>query len=428
MKDKRVVFWKIQCVDRTTEVLEDVTAYTAGGERIEKCWRKKRFERSLYLCSSDLSEEDNIYVDIALQYQNNFNQPHLFFMIKNLFHEGDWMSIPDVTQYQSVFAPGYFEDQTGQGFNKNQFMETVCGLSPQIETRARLHVPANLPTDTAKSLGVPELVPIRQEDFNLPSKHYALLNRFVEDCWKFSISPFIRENPPFQVGLVSDGLKLIPLISPTQLKSSLMDFRKLYMMDEPANFIKAMGVLSDKRVAFHPICKYVSTLKKEFLSLKTQKITNSFILKNFPGINGQFNPTYKDIINIMFNTEYFHQGNNIETIDFQKKVFNALTDNELRLIAFYFAIYDISSVFLKACSYVEHILVNLEKLTASRPPLPEPREREKLFRIDLLKHKYRLAETIWHESNLQGTRPSDFLSEAQNRLMKKFSFTEDYFL
>lgn len=183
MKDKKIVAWKILGVDRTKTDWEEVEYSSANGEHKtkEKIQTKKRFERLLYLCSSDLSEEDNIYIDIALLYQEIIGAPDLFFPLRYLFHEGDWFTIPEITQLKWVQSCGYFEDETGKQLNENQFMEAIYDLTPQIKTKKGIHVPANLDQEVARGMGIAELIPIRQEDFNLTEENYIAP---IESCAK----------------------------------------------------------------------------------------------------------------------------------------------------------------------------------------------------------------------------------------------------
>lgn len=427
MKGKTVVFWKIHGVDRTKTEWEEVSSYSADGEHKTKMLVKKRFERNLYACDYELSKEDRVLLEIAMQYQENIGSPILFFCIRDLFREGDGAQIQNVTQWKYVDSSDTFEDETGQILDINQYMQAVHGLSPQIRTKGGVYIPADLDETNARNLGFAEVTPIRQEDFILSPANYAILNRFVEDCWKFSASPFIRENPAYQVVSVSGKYKLEPFIADSQIKGSLMDFRKLYLMDEPANFLKVARLLANKCIITHPIYKYMSDYKKEFCNKKMKKITENYFLKHILNIQGEYIPTYAEIVDTMFNTEYFHQGNDEKTFERQKRIFEVLPDKDMRLIVFYTVIQDLSITIRNACSYIAQILSELDKLTAMRPKV-ELCEKEKKFRLALVKKTYQLAEAIWLTRKIPETLPSHFLFEAKNKLIKKFGFPVDFFL
>ena len=77
--------------------------------------------------------------------------------------------------------------------------------------------------------------------------------------------------------------------------------------------------------------------------------------------------------------------------------------------------------------YIAQILFKLGKLKAMNPTL-ELSEKEKNFRLALLKKTYQLAEAIWLTRKIPETLPSHFLFEAKSRLRDKFGFPEDFFL
>ena len=248
MKEKKVIIWKIPCVDRNKAQWEYVDAEdNETGRHKEKMLVKKRFDRILYLCSSDLSPEDNVYVDIALQYKSIFGKYDFFVILRDLFQEGDWTQIQGATYWETITIPEYFEDESGQVLNREQFMEVVFDLPPQMRTKSGIHVPADLSEKIAKDEGIAELVPPRQEDFNLTEEKYKQLNLFVQTCLEFENTPFCRECQTFHLKRVFEKWEFQSRITENQIKASLMEFRKLYNINEPASFIKAVSILSDSR-------------------------------------------------------------------------------------------------------------------------------------------------------------------------------------
>ena len=191
--------------------------------------RRKRFH--YYLDTNNLSPKMKVAIDIALECQAVLNDPSLFIPLRDLFkpankhNENIRHGAGEVRGVMGLFLA----DEKGNFLSESEFAEILNGLPPMIRVASGVHVPQSMSEKMARQLGFAELVPIREEDFQLTEQQIKLLNTFTKDAVVLKNSSLYVQPSPVVFHTQGGKREIIFDITDEQFETSITRFRKLFM-------------------------------------------------------------------------------------------------------------------------------------------------------------------------------------------------------
>jgi hypothetical protein len=154
-------------------------------------------------------------------------------------------------------VPDYFEDEAGQELTYQRMAVVLTG-NPQ----AAFFPPGTRPHDAAYWLA--EKPPIYLDRISLSQEQVNILGYFTRDLRELLAAALYKDGPGALSGPWSDGqLHLETAVSDEEIRSFVTIFRRLYMENEPANFIKAVGVFANA-LSGHPVATWVQAIATEY--------------------------------------------------------------------------------------------------------------------------------------------------------------------
>ena len=417
-----IIFWSVPFIDKKN--YEDIVCTTSAGELISKrtflrAWKHR------YINTNDLSNEDELLVDIALQGQILMSDPSYLIALKDLFVDERGTATPDGSCY-SVNAPDYYENASGNRISYNEYCAELFGFSDMITTHQGLHVPSNLSEEVARSQNIPELVPFRKEDFAFSEEQIQTLNQFIQNFLNLCESSLCKQNNSMTLRPKGENnFSLMKKITEEQYIASLIIFRRLYG-NEPASFSKAVGILQDQRVNKHPIIQVINRARREYNCLLSKKISEIFFYGDMikENMNGTFCPTAEQLINVFFNVNSIHQGD--RSLPLKKNIETSIPSEELLQFVFWTTLIELYGKMSIVANCAINILSFLEKLTV-KSIKPTISNNEHLFHIYIVNKVYELAEIIWNKMGRDTCSMMFYRDTAFARIANRFNLDKDVF-
>lgn len=385
--------------------------------------RRKRFH--YYLDTNNLSPKMKVAIDIALECQAVLNDPSLFIPLRDLFkpankhNENIRHGAGEVRGVMGLFLA----DEKGNFLSESEFAEILNGLPPMIRVASGVHVPQSMSEKMARQLGFAELVPIREEDFQLTEQQIKLLNTFTKDAVVLKNSSLYVQPSPVVFHTQGGKREIIFDITDEQFETSITRFRKLYMEGEPANFRKAVKILTNTQNITHPVVGYMNDQKKKYNDILSHKISEDWLSGHFvKDIPPEKLPTGEELLCAVMYTQYLHQGDD-KTWQRYEHIRNTVQDDAVLNFVFYSVLHNLSKIIIYTGDWVGHILSKLGKLNFAPPArrIPDKVKKFSLFCDDKI---WKLAETFWEEAGRPTERSvSDF--QPQARAFLKDLFKQD---
>ena len=418
-----IISWVVPYIDKNN--YENIVSTRRDGIEVKRT-AYKRANKYRYINTDDLSAENKIFVDIALQAQNLTGTYSYWLNLKDLFIEGSWAGIPH-TKHQAVTAINYFENSSGEQISRNRYMEEHLGLPSTITTYNGLQVPADLSEELAKQINIPELISFKKEDFNLSSEQIDTLNRFIKNFLDLQESSLCKQ-PSAMTLVCSEKNKcyISKSISQEQYIASIIIFRRVYG-NEPAAFNKAVGILQDKRVNQHPNIQIINNANRRYNNILSQPVCQNGLWGDYirDNMRGTYCPTGKELIKVFFNVECIHQGDQ-ETKSLKNKIESSIPNLDLLQFVFWGILQDLKCAMAIVASCAIEILSFLGQLSVNKPE-PIISNKEHLLHIYIVNKVYELAEIIWNENKCDTPSMIFYRDTALARITEKFSLDKSLF-
>lgn len=315
----------------------------------------------------------------------------------------------------SVFLVDYFEDEKGQELTREEMGPALTGdpNTVMLPRGANQH-------DIDFMLAPKHDVDLSR--IQVPEVHFKTLAYFSRDLRELKASSFLIEGP----GTVCAGPGPEPAVktavSDDEIRSFVTIFRRLYMANEPGNFVQAAAAFA-RALACHPIGKWVQGVAAEYeraldgtpdLILFARKEHVSF--------------TRKRLIDAFIYTQYAHQGD--ERRERQYADCLAQVDGKRQVLFWLFlaAIWEsalhIHNAGVQIASFTEHYCRCHGLTPAAVGPAAEyvgmgqlEKRGEREARIFREKAE-ELAMGLWQNAGRPEGGPAQFLHQAREQLRK----------
>lgn len=393
---------------------------------IEKAYRARKARRrfTYFLDTDSLSPELKIVFDIAFEYQKRLSNPCLFIPLRKYFklaRKNNEKVRKKDRGFQCVSGL-FFADEKGNFISDSQFAEILFDYPPSIQTADRIHVPKNLSEAQARQLGVAELVPIQKGDFQLTSEQFATLNKFANAAMELKNSSIFTQHSPVVLQCCGGHNNIHYNIDDEQYIGSINSFRVLYMENEPMHFLRAINLLVDDRAIKHPVLKYMSNFRREYIDTLSRKISKNFWCKHWVGSIPEENlPTGKTLLEAVMYSKYIHRGAKPKTVIDYENIKTVIGDEAIVDYLFYILLHDLSIIMVNVGSWVAYILTKLEEQTFAPPKTRVP-DKVKDFAHFCDKRIFELAEIFWDKAGRPKERKvSDFQQNAKDFLKDFFN-------
>jgi hypothetical protein len=198
-------------------------------------------------------------------------------------------------QFSTVSIVDYFEDENGKELTPERMAPALTGdpNTVMIPPGAKQH-----DIDFMFS-GKPS---IDLTQIKLPIADLNALAYFSRELRELEASTFLLEG----AGMVSWGPGTSPVVQTAvtedEIRSFVTVFRRVYMENEPGNFLKAAGIFASA-VLPHPVGRWVQGVAQEYeVSLQSSPDAAPFAR------NRGVTFTRKRLIDVFLNTQFAHQG------------------------------------------------------------------------------------------------------------------------
>lgn len=270
-----IIAWRVLCFDRQT---------------------RQDSEKWLHLDTRTLPPVQQAAVELTMDTREYNDRSMVKF--RNLFAytpdlEGKWGD--GRVRSTTLHVHDYLEDEHGKEISHRERVEIVTGKKGFV-----------LVPQGAKQHDIDYMLSERQPfDFaatTLDDKQIDQFRYFIRDLDEMKASAFLREGS----GTISIPLEnrsaavLETAVSSEEIAAFIQTFRRLYMTEEPANFIATANTFV-RFVRPHPVAKYVDACKTEFTKFLTS------IVKPRCPVEKQVTFTVQKLLNAHIYTGYAHQ-------------------------------------------------------------------------------------------------------------------------
>src|SRR5207249_3624895 len=146
---------------------------------------------------------------------------------------------------------------------------------------------------------------------SLSETDLRVLAYFKRDLLEMLRAPFYKEGPgTLDLSGCEGSCTLHTAVTDDEIRSFVTIFRRLYMANEPSNFLKAVAVFAKATVG-HPLGKWIEAAGKEYVA-KLQRPPESFPLPQSVSF------TQKRLIDVFLYTQYAHQPDDGRQRQFQE--------------------------------------------------------------------------------------------------------------
>jgi hypothetical protein len=272
---------------------------------------EKQFkDRNLWLDTDTLDNVTKAAVELTYELKDIRNQREML-RYRNIFQEKKYskdelnLLFPQNNIPKSVYIHDYFEDETGNELSLKQ-IAVILNDNPDaimFPSGAKQYY-IEYALSKKRSISI--------EQISLSQKQLEVLGYFVRDLREMLISAFYKDGPGTLKSSGRDATTLETEVNDEEIRSFVTIFRRLYMKDEPANFLKAVAVF-EEAVRGYPLSNLVKGIGCDY-ELEMNKKPD-FV--PFPG-QGEFPFTRKRLIDIFLYTQYAHQPNAKRSRQFQE--------------------------------------------------------------------------------------------------------------
>ena len=400
-----LIFWKITSINRKKKrKIINHNEITTEDTSIDKSKRDERiFDKNLFIYTDYLSDEQNIMIDIAVRRKELLNDDSFFIPLRHLFktYSNDALNNCNYLKMICISLLDYHEDEEDKYLSEREFIEIISGVDNLIQLHNGIYAPNRIKSKDEHGVIIPELTEIKIGDFELTENDINILNIFVKGAFHLRQTPIINEPKTYSL-IAKPNLSLVKHISDGQLQSSLVEFRKLFMEEEPANFYKTLKILTDKRKIHHPIVEIFNDFRKQY-NVYLGKISSLYFFKTIlSNVNISVNDindnvTGKNIINSILYTGIIHQGK-AENYNLRNLLEVQLKSSAMLFFIFDFLIKNISNIYINSANYISYILYKIQSLKTLSPSKTIS-AKEKQFINFVINKSYELAEIMWKNSN-----------------------------
>lgn len=390
--------------------------------------RDKEFkDRDLYLDTDTLDAATRVAVEMCdelrdihrgkdmLQYRALFQEvadPTSYFKDLHTRH----------TKIGSVFIMDYFEDENAKPITMKQIAALKTG-NPNV-----IVIPPG-----AKQHDVDYMLadkrPIPLEEVCLSEADVTVLSYFARDLREISASAFYRDGP----GVLHSGGQRVSLqtaATDEEIRSFVTIFRRLYMENEPANFVKAVAVFA-RVTDGYPLGAWIKGVGAEY---ERELNDNPGFIPFAKREDWPF--SRKRIIDVFLYTQYAHQPDGRRTRQFQECL--AAVGNERPRLTWLFltVLWEcalhmhsagaIIADFIDRYCAVHHVSPGILSSVAADNPgigtLEKKQDRkERVFREKIAQ----LAHSIWVDRGRPAGGPTQFHEQAREELEKSLGHGGD---
>ena len=419
-KTHSLIFWKITCVDKQKNKAHRNIKKTFGNE-VVSLDRKSLgiFDKTVMLDTSRLSEEQQIMVDIALRRKELLDDTSLFIPLRHLFTSYTNGTNLPCGKMTCIFVQQYHEDEEDNPLNEIQFVQTISRIDHLIQLHDGNYIKDCVFPNDGEHWNIPELTIIDRKDFTFSEEDIWCLNTFINDSFRLSKSPLLSAPHPYTLEIRNNCCICTKSITDEQLTSSLIEFRKLYMENEPCNFLKTMKKMTDRRMIHHPIYLTFNSFRDEYNNF-LGKISNIKSLQPPLQMNNVSVDILSDkvtgfnIIKSVLYTGLIHQGEEKER-KLRSSIESELKSNGLLEYIFCFLVSSISSIIQESAVFIYNILrhINLLRITMPQASISDA---ERLFNAYVLRKSYALSEIIWKKRGYSRKGCLQFHQEAKRMI------------
>lgn len=272
------VYWKIRFLDRNDKEFKD---------------------RYVYLDTATVPPAKRAAIELALE-ARTCREERGILRFRNLFRDGTKELICELAERaggngSSVPLCEYLEDESGQELTRNEMARILTGNPNAI----------SLPSGAKQYyidyvLSKPEPVPF--DGINLSNDDLRTLGYFSRDLKELLESAF-RKDGPGTLTTSGPGITeptVTTAVSDDEIRSHVGIFRRLYMINEPGCFTKAVDVFC-RLLGNHPLAKWVAGVRGEY--------EDALQSKDFWPLPDAFQIDFnkKRAIDVFLYTRYAHQ-------------------------------------------------------------------------------------------------------------------------
>ena len=237
-----ILFWKVRCLNRSTNQLDD---------------------RRFYLDTKTLDPVGRSAVEFVIANRSPKSE-RMILKFRHLFNEFE--SIDDLyiegrDTLSTVGPHDYFEDENCNEITLQEIGRTLI-RDPNL-----VAIPHGAKQHDIDLMFSPQK-PLPIDEISLTSDEIRLLGYFSRDLKELLESAFMKDGP----GTISASGNIFDPTSNPVLKTAVTDdeirsfvtiFRRLYMKKEPANLLKATNIFV-RAMGDHPIAKWVTGTFNEY--------------------------------------------------------------------------------------------------------------------------------------------------------------------
>jgi len=405
-----IIYWPVHYLDRTDE---------------QRRSRERQYQdRRLFLDTDTLDPVTKAAVEFLVETKTKKTEREIL-KFRDRFQElkpGE--SFPRGGEHRSVLLIGYIEDENGKELTEREVAFLLTG------THDAVRVPAQAEQHDIEYM-FSQPVPMPVAEVVLSPDEVKTLGYFCRDLQELSASSFFNEGCPASLksgyGVPSGTSVLETAVSDEEIRSHVTIYRRLYMKNEPANFVTAVDVFT-KAIGDHPRAKWVAGAAKSYEAKMEIK-------PHFCNL-GPFNKctfTRKRLIDVFLYTQYAHQPNdkNSKPAQQREQQFNECLKEAgessvltwLFLSELWFASHELKCAgvvvadwFDRFCKHHNLTPAILESLLIEHPGIGTI-EKESVKRTRILGEKTReLAVELWKKNGSPPSGPVHYLHDAYEQL------------
>lgn len=283
-----IIHWRIHYLDKTDE---------------QRRSRERQYrDRDLFLDTAPLDAVTKAAVEFIVQAKKHGADREIL-KYRHLFQERDEKEIYTPTMTRSpanVFLHDYTEDETGKELSNREIAVLLTG-SPDY-----VIIPNGAESHDVEFM-LSERKPLPVAEVTLTTEQVKLLGYFCRDLRELVGTAFFKEPSPATLksggSLPLGESRIETAVTDEEIRSYLTILRRLYMQNEPANFVKS-ATLFATALGDNPYGRWVLGAAKSYEAKLAKKPSMCF--GPF-----KFNLTRKRLIDVFLYTQYAHQPDDI---------------------------------------------------------------------------------------------------------------------
>ncbi len=376
-------------------------------------------DRHLWLETDQLDPVTRAAVEATYDMQESWHSREMV-RFRHLFEEREQSK----AELQDTFARhgrmdsftivDYVEDEMGKELSKNEVAKVLTG-NPEA-----LMLPAQAMQHDVDYLISPK-PPIMIDEVALSDEQLGVLGYFARDPREMTASAFLKEGPGSLKRQGNSAVTLHTAVTDEEIRSFVTIFRRLYMVREPANFLKAVAAFSEATGDF-PLTNWVCGVARAY----EQDLQGKPTLVPIVG-RSDWPFTRKRLIDVFLYTQYAHQPDEQRARQFQECLASA--DSQLPLLTWMFlkelrycagpmrsAGVIIARFYDRYCQHHDVSADVLASVSDANPGIGTREKKEERCERILQEKANELAEAMWQEKDPPPGGPTQFLDEARRQL------------